>query len=183
MYKYLAIGGLFLVACGKEVRENGVKLVLIPGPQGETGVAGRDGTNGVDGQSGLQGPQGVVGPMGPQGATGATGATGAQGIQGVAGGTGAQGPQGIQGPQGPQGLPGTNAPTPIPIVILDPCGDAPGIYDEVILKLPDGTLLASFSDNASGLNTRLSQLVPGSYVTSDNSLCYFTVHSNGTVTW
>jgi hypothetical protein len=177
MYKYLAVGSLFLVACGKEVRENGVKLVLIPGPQGEKGTAGvngKDGNNGVDGQTGSQGPQGVAGSVGP---TGAVGATGAQGLQG------AQGPQGAVGPAGPQGLPGTNAPTPIPIVIINPCGDAPGIYDEVILKLPDGTLLASFSDNASGLNTRLSALVPGTFITSDGSTCIFTVHSNGTVTW
>lgn len=69
------------------------------------------------------------------------------------------------------------------ISLIDPCGDAPGIYDEVIIKLPDGTLLASFSDNANGKNTRLSVLSEGSYQTTDGSNCAFSITSDGSVTF
>lgn len=80
---------------------------------------------------------------------------------------------------------GNNAPaTPFtPSEMIDPCGDTPGIYDEVLLKLANNSILASFSDNANGQNTRLSIVVPGNYVTSDGSNCHFTVNANGSVTW
>lgn len=70
-----------------------------------------------------------------------------------------------------------------PVQIIDPCGDAPGIWDEVMLKLQNGTLLASFSDNASGQNTRFSVITAGSYVTTDGSNCHFTVDPDLTVHW
>lgn len=89
------------------------------------------------------------------------------------------GANGLQGEQGEQGIPGLDAVAEI----LDPCGDAPGIYDEVILRLSTGQLLASFSDNASGLNTRFSLLTPGTYVTTDGSACNFKVHPDMSVTW
>lgn len=66
---------------------------------------------------------------------------------------------------------------------LDVCGDSPGHIDEVLLRLSDGTLLASFSDNVNGLNTRFSIIPPGNYQTSDGTSCFFTVHNDGTVTW
>lgn len=67
--------------------------------------------------------------------------------------------------------------------LIDPCGDAPGVHDEVFIKFQNGTIIASFSDSASGLNTRFSVLTPGSYVTTDGSNCHFTVTSAGNVTW
>lgn len=72
------------------------------------------------------------------------------------------------------GTNGTNA-TPEALTVVDPCGDSPAVHDEVLLKLGDGTLLASFSDNASGLNTHFALLTDGSYVTTDGSACYFSV--------
>lgn len=98
---------------------------------------------------------------------------------------GEDGEIGATGPQGPKGDPGATAPTsPYEVTqVIDPCGDAPGIYDEVFLKMANGTLIASFSDSAAGNNTRLSVLVPGSYVTTDGSNCHVVVHSDGTVTW
>lgn len=59
--------------------------------------------------------------------------------------------------------------------IVDPCGDTPGKYDEVFLKTSTGKLIASFSDTASGLNTRFSELVPGTFTTTDGTSCTFTV--------
>lgn len=69
------------------------------------------------------------------------------------------------------------------IEVIDPCGDTAGIIDEVILKLENGQLLASFSDDVNGKNTRLSLIPPGSYIDTDGSNCHFTVHNDGSVTW
>jgi hypothetical protein len=49
--------------------------------------------------------------------------------------------------------------------------------------LSNGTILASFSDNISGYNTRWSVLVPGSYSTTDGDGCSFTVDNTGTFTY
>lgn len=59
--------------------------------------------------------------------------------------------------------------------IKDPCGDKANVYDEVFLVLSTGEILTSFSDQANGKNTRFAKLVPGSFITTDNSNCYFTV--------
>jgi hypothetical protein len=69
------------------------------------------------------------------------------------------------------------------VAIEDPCGDAPGIYDEVLLKLASGQVLASFSDNSSGKNTRFALLPPGSYVTTDGSSCHFTLNVDGSLSY
>ncbi len=66
------------------------------------------------------------------------------------------------------------------VSIKDPCG-AQSAYNEVFLKLSTGQYLASFSDSASGLNTRFTILTDGSFVTTDGSHCYFTVSNGGTV--
>ena len=80
---------------------------------------------------------------------------------------------------------GENAPpTPFsPVALLEPCGDAPGIYDEVLLRLSNGTVLASFSDNAAGANTRFSLLGAGTYTTTDGDSCTFTLDSSGNLTY
>lgn len=65
--------------------------------------------------------------------------------------------------------------------IVDPCGDGPG-YDEIFLRTSSGKLIASFSQNSSGLNTRFSELVPGSYATTDGTGCTFTVNPDLSVT-
>lgn len=90
--------------------------------------------------------------------------------------------------RGPQGLPGERGETgpqgPAAILeVIDPCGDAPGVVDEILLRLADGSVLCSFSANASGQNTRLAILPTGSYVTSDGSNCNFTVNANGTISY
>lgn len=86
------------------------------------------------------------------------------------------GPKGDKGDDGKDGLDAI-------MEIVDPCGDAPGIYDEVLIRMNDGRLLASFSDAASGQNTRFSIIVPGSYVTTDGSNCHFTVNPDLSVSF
>lgn len=91
------------------------------------------------------------------------------------------GVNGVDGQNGQDGQDGQDAVLPpfAPVAILDPCGDHPSIFDEVLLKLANGQVLASFSDNVSGLNTRFSLIGPGTYRTTDGSSCLFTIDSNG----
>jgi hypothetical protein len=58
-------------------------------------------------------------------------------ISGPAGQPGIDGAAGATGPQGPTGANGLDAPpTPYtPTALLNPCGDAPGVADEVLLQL------------------------------------------------
>lgn len=84
---------------------------------------------------------------------------------------------GEKGESGADGEDGQDADTTYQIVrIIDPCGaqHRQG-FDEVILQLGNGQYLASFSDNANGLNTRLGILRPGSYRTTDGTNCTFTL--------
>jgi hypothetical protein len=65
------------------------------------------------------------------------------------------------------------------VEIVDPCGDTPSKYDEVLFKTSAGQYVGSFSDNAAGLNTRFSVLPIGSYVTTDGTNCHFQVTAGG----
>jgi hypothetical protein len=136
---------------------------------------------------------------------GATGATGAQGDAGTSCSVEAVDPDptvapnggalitcgststlvlnGAPGPAGPQGDAGAPAPpTAYSVVnVIDPCGPSGGA-DEVFLLLANGTLVASFSDDADGLNTRLSILTDGTWETSDGTNCVFTVSTDTSVT-
>lgn len=71
------------------------------------------------------------------------------------------------------GLPAPSSPYTITSVV-DPCGPQT-TYDEVLLKMSNGHLLAHFS---SGSNQFLTEIGPGSYVTTDGSHCYFSVDNN-----
>lgn len=98
------------------------------------------------------------------------------------------GKDGAQGPAGQQGAPGANGkdaelPAYAVTQIIDPCGDAPSVVDEVLLKMANGQFLVSFSENASGKNTRLAVLPAGTYITTDGSNCTFTITAGGNVTW
>jgi hypothetical protein len=61
--------------------------------------------------------------------------------------------------------------------VYDPCGDSPD-FDEILLKLADGTVLAYFE---SGSNRFLTTLRPGTYRTTDGSNCVFTLNNDGTI--
>ena len=79
---------------------------------------------------------------------------------------------------------GEDAPSlPFNVVsLIDPCGTNPNIHNEVFLKLANDTIVASFSDNVNGYNTRFSVLSDGNYVTTDGDACNFTV-TNGSITY
>lgn len=95
---------------------------------------------------------------------------------------GQQGPQGVAGQNGQDGADGTNAELNESsiVAVLDPCGDSAVAQDELLLVLNNGQIVVSFSDNTSGLNTRLTTLNPGSYQTSDGSNCKFDIVADPT---
>lgn len=67
--------------------------------------------------------------------------------------------------------------------LIDPCDDAPGKIDEVLLRLSSGRILASVSDSQGGHNTRFSIVPAGSYTTTDGTGCRFSVNAAGVVMW
>lgn len=89
----------------------------------------------------------------------------------------------LQCPNGSQALIAPNGTQYNIVTIIDPCGDAPGIYDEVLLKLANGQIVASFSQNVNGDYTRFALIPQGTYMTTDGSNCRFNVSSTGEVSW
>jgi hypothetical protein len=159
------------------------------GTKGDTGTAGTNGTNGTNGSNGLS----VVFAM-----TAATVAQCANGGSVIAlaqdfNANGVLDPldtgiqttiicNGAKGDTGAQGQPSQFTPT----APIRPCGPTSSPWKEVLLCLSDGEILASFSDDMAGDNTRLSMIPPGSYVDTDSSGCYFTVATAGSgllVSW
>jgi hypothetical protein len=143
-----------------------------------------------DGATGAPGAQGDAGPEGPAGASCTVVAVDPDptvapygGAEITCGDTSTLLLNGAPGAPGPQGQPGIPAPpTAYSVVnVIDPCGPSGGA-DEIFLQLANGTVVASFSDNAAGQNTRLSILNDGTYETSDGTNCIFTVSTNTSVT-
>lgn len=128
----------------------------IPGPQGSQGLPGEVGSQGEKGDKGDKGDTGNVGAQGPQG------------IQGV------QGLQGVSGANGLDGTPGTVL-TMIKFCPLDSHN-----FPEQGMKI--GTDI--YAVYWSGSTAFLTKLIPGTYrTTSISSMnCYFTVHSDGSIT-
>jgi hypothetical protein len=146
--------------------------------------------DGAPGPAGDAGPQGDAGPEGPPGTSCSVESVAADptvapngGALITCGDTSTLLLNGAPGPTGPQGQPGTPAPpTAYSVVdVIDPCGPSGG-FDEVFLRLANGTVVASFSDNSAGQNTRLSILVDGTFETSDGTNCVFTVSTDTSVT-
>lgn len=84
---------------------------------------------------------------------------------------GLDGQDGVDGQDGIDGQNGQDA----QVEIFDPCGDGPG-HDEVILKF-NSVLIAYFRN---GPYEHLAVLQNGSYVTTDQQACHFSVN-NGTI--
>ena len=102
------------------------------------------------------------------------------------------GPQGVSGPQGSPGSSGVNGSngtngTNSIVSEVAPCGENSSPWKEQLLCLDNGTILASFSDSASGLNTRFANIGTGSYDDTDSSGCQFSVvvatDGSTTVSW
>lgn len=142
-------------ACAPQVDYNRPGIV---GPKGDPGIIGQPGERGSSctvtqaiGGARVSCEDGteVVVFNGNDGATGATGAAG-------------------------QDAP----PTAFTVTeIIDPCGHQTA-FDEVLLRLANGQLIAHF---ASGANQFLTLIGPGSYITTDSSHCYFSVNAYGEV--
>lgn len=88
------------------------------------------------------------------------------------------------GERGADGTDGADAaPTQFtPVAIIDPCGKQSN-YDEVLVRLANGQILASFSENSNGKNTRFVLLGAGNYATTDGTNCTFSVDASGNVTF
>lgn len=87
---------------------------------------------------------------------------------------------GLNGTNGTNGTNGIDAPVASysAVDVIVPCGPTV-TYKEVLLRLANGQVLASFSDNISGLNTRLSLIPDGSYMNTDGSNCSFQISTSG----
>ncbi len=169
------------------------------GERGETGASGPVGPMGPSGQDGSVGPSGATGIQGPEGQSGPVGATGPAGAAGPVGPPGEAGTSCSVSPytngalisctdgtsvvllDGVDEVDGTDAvPSPYMIVgFIDPCGPQ-GSFDEVLMQLDSGQLIAHYSH---GNRQFLVSLPPGNYTTTDGTSCSFVVHSDMSVTW
>jgi hypothetical protein len=175
--------------------------VVVQGPVGQSGQDGssctvveldlgrliscEDGTssfiynpeNGLDGENGV----GQVGAQGEKGDSGQDGES-CQVTQAI---NGALITCGLTSALVLNGQDGQDAPPTAYTVteVIDPCGNHLTRIDEVLLKLANGSIIASFSDNVSGLNTRFAIIGAGTYGTTDGTGCVFNVSNSGVVTW
>ena len=95
---------------------------------------------------------------------------GLNGQNGVDGQNGKDGSNGANGQNGHDGL----TPAYSPVEPILPCGNTVA-YKEVLLRLSNGQVLASFSDNVNGDMTRLVFLPDGTFMDTDNSNCTFSL--------
>ncbi len=63
---------------------------------------------------------------------------------------------------------------------IDPCGDDPGHFDEILLKMFDDSIVGYYQD---GDKRFLVNVPAGDYVTTDAQACAFTVNEDLTVEW
>lgn len=161
----------------------------VNGRNGADGANGANGSNGSDGTNGSNGSNGhsvvfsqVAAPSNVCSAGGTTLMMALDVLDGGAYSAGLPDQQsmticnGMNGQNGADGHDGANAPTPAfsPVEPILACG-ATVSYKEVLLRLSNGQVLGSFSDSASGANTRLAFLPDGSYVNTDGSGCSFSL--------
>lgn len=207
MFKVLFF--LFLFGCGTDIDQlkdcydgcqkqeteadrDRVVYVPVPGPAGKDGVDGRNGHNAVieflDAPSCINGGKIFLTAIDTNENdlldtedTNIKSVTICNGLNGSDGSKGEKGDKGDAGATGPQGPAGQSSPY-LPVELLNPCGDASEVYDEILVRLYDGTILASFSDKENGQNTRFSIVGPGSYKTTDGDACYFTIDASGNLT-
>lgn len=170
-----------LTGCGKE----NDRTVLLTGPsiQGQSGERGDDGlsgSNGVDGYSSLvdllrsnsldaavcASQAGVIVSTGLD--LNRDGVL--QNSEVTAGSVVCDGAVGADGNNGI-----------LSIVTLCPHISRP--FPEVVIQLADGRLLASFSANQAGNNTRFVILPVGTYGTTDGAACSFTVGADGSISY
>lgn len=152
------------------------------GPQGATGATGSDGSSGVDGKDGkslvfsLADAGEACGEAGGSVFVVATDANDSGTFE-LAADSNFQTATICNGEQA--------AVTPFTTVgVVTPCGSAP--LAEVLLQLANGDLLASVSQKFNGNYTRLSIVPDGTFVTTDQRNCVFTVSTadgTRTISW
>ncbi len=183
---------------------DGTNIPLVPGPQGSPGPQGAVGAAGAQGSVGATGSQGTAGTNGAPGLAGSNGVSSAfiitpatilecasggydialtdtthsQTISICNGNAGATGNAGTNGTNGQNG--GTVSFSLVQVI--QPCGAASSPWKEVLLGLQGGQILSSFSEAASGTNTRFSFIPNGTYSDTDASGCSFTVSGDGSTT-
>lgn len=101
------------------------------------------------------------------------------GVAGRDGRDGDDGEDGADGADGEDGEDGQYASLPAytPVAAIYPCGNT-SAYAEVLLRLQNGLVLSSFSDNTSGKMTRFTFLPDGQYMTTDNLNCRFQLYTS-----
>jgi len=96
---------------------------------------------------------------------------------------GTNGQDGKDGQNGSDGLDGRDGINGLIVDVINPCGDAPIINDEVILVMADGGFLAYFHE-ANDVNPRLALLEPNlTYRTTDGDVCTFRFDASGQITY
>jgi len=181
---------------------DGTKSVVSAGRDGLAGRDGRDGEDGKDGKDGKDGLAGQDGKDGEDGLAGQDGKDaepcyvepfyGGATIVCADSSVDIVDGESITGPVGPAGgsctvasviggaliscedgsseliTDGQNA----ILEIIDPCGDNPGQFDEVLFRLSSGEVVAYFEQ---GSKRFLTVLNPGNYRTTDTQNCNFTI--------
>lgn len=62
-----------------------------------------------------------------------------------------------------------------PVEAIQACGNMGGGYREILLRLSNGQILASFSEDTGGTMTRLTLLPDGTFMNTDSSGCVFSL--------
>jgi hypothetical protein len=152
-------------------------LLVVSCGRGPAGKTGKSGLNGADGKNGVDGSSCHVEFV-------VNGARifcddGSQSVvyNGQDGADGANGTDGIDGVDGVDGRDGVDGYSPV-LAIIDPCGDKPGKYDEILLKTDSGII--AYLENRG--KRFLANLSPGTYVTTDEQACNFKVNADNTIT-
>lgn len=83
------------------------------------------------------------------------------------------------GHNGLDGQAGSDAPIPAYgfVEAIFPCGNTTA-FKEVLIRMQNGQILSSFSDNPQGAMTRLVLIPDGTYMNTDNSGCQFSLSTS-----
>lgn len=105
---------------------------------------------------------------------------GVNGTNGINGTNGADGAAGINGTNGADGAPGANGADGKSVEVIDPCGsESANGFDEVLLRLPDRTIISYFK---LGTYEHLAKLKPDvAYMTTDDTNCEFKIDVDGKI--
>lgn len=177
---------------------------------GQEGAVGATGATGATGSQGIQGEKGDTGEAGANGHSAIVSQAPADSLVCTNGGVlismgvdlndnstmeptevkqvatlcnGLNGSDGTNGQDGEDGEDGQDAVISqfAPIDLVNFCGNSSLAWSEVGFRLANGTIVASFSENANGKNTRWTVIRPGSYITTDGYGCNFTVTVSGQI--